>query len=189
MVTCWSGTRTRSWPTSRRATCPARRPARSTSSRTTRPRWRSTTPRPRQPGPPSARPGCAGAWPYKEFAELWVTPEPPAHLPYYGSWGDDNSVVHATAWSTHGSVRVAGPVSQLPQIFLPGPNVIALAGLLGRRRPARGRGPRAGADPRAGRPGGRDEARPGPDMTEPQGRQISRPDVPSVDEQVEPVGS
>ena len=40
------------------------------------------------------------------------------------------------------------------------------AGLLGRCRPARGRGPRAGADPGAGRPGGRDEARPGPDMTE-----------------------
>ena len=66
--------------------------------------------------------------PYEEFVKLWATPEPPAHLPYYGSWGDDNSVVHATAWSTHGPVRVAGPVSRLPQIFLPDPNVIALAG-------------------------------------------------------------
>ena len=65
--------------------------------------------------------------PYAEFVTAWVTPEPPAHLPYYGSWGDDNSVVHATAWSTHGPVRVSGPVSQLPQIFLPDPNVLALA--------------------------------------------------------------
>ena len=65
--------------------------------------------------------------PYGEFVKLWVTPEPVAHLPYYGSWGDDNSIIHATAWTTHGPVRVAAPASQLPQIFLPDPNVIALA--------------------------------------------------------------
>src|SRR6202044_3426884 len=65
--------------------------------------------------------------PYQEFVSEWVPAEPPAHLPYYGSWGDDNSVIHATAWSTQGPVRVAGPASQLPQIFLPDPNVIALA--------------------------------------------------------------
>jgi len=65
--------------------------------------------------------------PYGEFVKLWVTPEPPAHLPYYGSWGDDSSIIHATAWTTHGPVRVATPASQLPQIFLPDPNVIALA--------------------------------------------------------------
>jgi hypothetical protein len=65
--------------------------------------------------------------PYAEFVRLWVTPEPPAHLPYYGSWGDDNGVIHATAWTTHGPVRVAAPTSELPQIFLPDPNVIALA--------------------------------------------------------------
>jgi hypothetical protein len=64
--------------------------------------------------------------PYGEFVKLWVTPEPPAHLPYYGSWGDDNSVIHATAWTTHGPVRVAAPANQLPQIFLPDPNVVAL---------------------------------------------------------------
>jgi acetone carboxylase alpha subunit len=65
--------------------------------------------------------------PYGEFVTAWTTPEPPAHLPYYGSWGDDNSIIHATAWTTHGPVRVAAPASQLPQIFLPDPNVIALA--------------------------------------------------------------
>jgi hypothetical protein len=65
--------------------------------------------------------------PYDEFIKLWVTPEPPPHLPYYGSWGDDPGIVHATAWTTHGPVRVAAPASELPQIFLPDPNVIALA--------------------------------------------------------------
>ena len=65
--------------------------------------------------------------PYAEFVKLWVTPEPPAHLPYYGSWGDDNSIIHATAWTTHGPVRVAAPANELPQIFLPDPNVVALA--------------------------------------------------------------
>jgi len=66
--------------------------------------------------------------PYADFVASWVTEEPPAHLPYYGSWGDDNSVIHATAWTTHGPLRVAGPMSELPQIFLPDPNVLVLAG-------------------------------------------------------------
>ena len=65
--------------------------------------------------------------PYQEFVSQWATEEPPAHLPYYGSWGDDNSVIHATAWATSGPVRVAAPMDQLPQIFLPDPNVLALA--------------------------------------------------------------
>jgi acetone carboxylase alpha subunit len=65
--------------------------------------------------------------PYREFVSEWVTAEPPAYLPYYGSWGDDSGVIHATAWTTQGPVRVSGPASALPQIFLPDPNVIALA--------------------------------------------------------------
>ncbi len=64
--------------------------------------------------------------PYAEFVADWVTPEPPAHLPYYGSWGDDNSTIHATAWTTRGPVRVAGPMSEVPPIHLPDPNVVAL---------------------------------------------------------------
>jgi acetone carboxylase alpha subunit len=67
--------------------------------------------------------------PYAEFVEKWVTAEPPAHLPYYGSWGPDNSVIHATAWSTHGPVKVAAPMSQMPQIFLPDPNLLTILGL------------------------------------------------------------
>ena len=61
--------------------------------------------------------------PYAEFVENWVTDEPPAHLPYYGSWGPDNTIVHATAWTTHGPAKVAGPATELPQIFLPDPNL------------------------------------------------------------------
>jgi len=65
--------------------------------------------------------------PYRDFVNEWVTPEPPQHLPYYGSWGDDNATIHATAWTTQGPVRVAGPMGQLPQIMLPDPNLLALA--------------------------------------------------------------
>src|SRR5258708_33850678 len=64
--------------------------------------------------------------PYSEFVKLWVTPEPPAHLPYYGSWGGDNSIIHATAWTTHGPVRVTAPLSPLPPLFLPDPNVLTV---------------------------------------------------------------
>jgi acetone carboxylase alpha subunit len=65
--------------------------------------------------------------PYREFVRDWVTAEPPAHLPYYGSWGADNGVIHATAWTMSGPVRVAAPMDQLPPILLPDPNVLALA--------------------------------------------------------------
>jgi acetone carboxylase, alpha subunit len=65
--------------------------------------------------------------PYTEFVRDWVTADPPAHLPYYGSWGDDVSVIHATAWTTKGPVRVAGPMAELPPVYLPDPNVLALA--------------------------------------------------------------
>jgi acetone carboxylase, alpha subunit len=70
--------------------------------------------------------------PYAEFVENWVTDEPPAHLPYYGSWGPDNTIVHATAWTTHGPARVAGPIAELPQIFLPDPNLLTILGLKAR---------------------------------------------------------
>jgi N-methylhydantoinase B/oxoprolinase/acetone carboxylase alpha subunit len=66
--------------------------------------------------------------PYAEFIEAWVTPEPPEHLPYYGSWGDDNRLIHATAWSTHGPARVSGAMAELPPIYLPDPKDLALLG-------------------------------------------------------------
>jgi acetone carboxylase alpha subunit len=66
--------------------------------------------------------------PYAEFIRDWVTAEPPSHLPYYGSWGADNTVIYATAWSTHGPARVSGPMAELPPIYLPDPKDVALAG-------------------------------------------------------------
>ena len=40
--------------------------------------------------------------------------------------------MHATAWTTHGPVRVAGPIAELPQIFLPDPNLLTILGLQAR---------------------------------------------------------
>ena len=65
--------------------------------------------------------------PYDEFVAQWVTPEPPAELPYYGSWGDDPTTIFATAWTTSGPVRVSGPQAELPPIMLPDPKDIELA--------------------------------------------------------------
>ncbi|HTP20915.1 MAG TPA: hypothetical protein VMJ65_15010, partial [Solirubrobacteraceae bacterium] len=65
--------------------------------------------------------------PYAEFVRKWVTAEPPEHLPYYGSWGDDNAVIYATAWSTQGPTRVSGAMGELPPIYLPDPKDVALA--------------------------------------------------------------
>jgi N-methylhydantoinase B/oxoprolinase/acetone carboxylase alpha subunit len=70
--------------------------------------------------------------PYAEFVKDWVTPEPPEHLPYYGSWGDDNETIYATAWSTHGPARVSGPMAQLPPIYLPDPKDLTIAQLQAR---------------------------------------------------------
>jgi len=64
--------------------------------------------------------------PYDDFVRDWVTPEPPEYLPFYGSWGPDHATVHATAWTTHGPVRVAGQPDQLPPIYLPDPTTLAL---------------------------------------------------------------
>ena len=32
--------------------------------------------------------------PYSEFVKAWSKPTPPAHLPYFGAWGDDVSVLY-----------------------------------------------------------------------------------------------
>jgi acetone carboxylase, alpha subunit len=66
--------------------------------------------------------------PYGDFIRDWVTAEPPEHLPYYGSWGANNAVIYATAWSTQGPTRVHGAMAELPPIYLPDPKDLALAG-------------------------------------------------------------
>jgi acetone carboxylase alpha subunit len=70
--------------------------------------------------------------PYAEFVADWVTPEPPAAVPYYGSWGDDAGTIWATAWGVSGPVRVCGPMDQLPPILLPDPNLLQILALQAR---------------------------------------------------------
>ena len=99
---------------------------RSTSSFTTRTRSRSTWWRTAAARDAEREARKQRGVPYAEFVSDWVTAEPPEHLPYYGSWGDDNSVIHATAWSTRGPVRVRGAMAELPPIYLPDPKDLAL---------------------------------------------------------------
>lgn len=70
--------------------------------------------------------------PYAEFAADWVTSEPPAGIPYYGSWGDDPGTIWATAWGVSGPVRVSGLMEQLPPILLPDPNELRILALQAR---------------------------------------------------------
>lgn len=64
--------------------------------------------------------------PYDEFVAEWVTSEPPADVPFYGSWGPDNETIWATVWSAKGPVRLAAPMAQLPPVLLPDPKDIAI---------------------------------------------------------------
>jgi hypothetical protein len=57
---------------------------------------------------------------------------PPKPLPCRGSRGDDNTVIHATAWTTRGPARVAVSVSRLPQIFPPDQDVLGITSLQAR---------------------------------------------------------
>lgn len=57
--------------------------------------------------------------PYAEFVEDFVTPEPPADLLYYGSWGDNTEELTATVFSVTGPVRVKGRIGELPPVMLP----------------------------------------------------------------------
>jgi len=60
--------------------------------------------------------------PYKQFVREWVTEEPPAHLPWYGCWGDPN-VIYA------GSNQVKMPADQIQSVYLPDPKDVRIAEL------------------------------------------------------------
>ena len=57
--------------------------------------------------------------PYAQFVEEFETAEPPASLPYYGSWGDDTHELTATVFDVDGARRVVAPVDELPIILMP----------------------------------------------------------------------
>jgi N-methylhydantoinase B/oxoprolinase/acetone carboxylase alpha subunit len=64
--------------------------------------------------------------PFDEFVRDWVTPEPPANVPYCGSW-DDNTVIYATSMGQ----RVKMPADQLQGAFMLNPKDLRIAELEG----------------------------------------------------------
>nr|MDP9142784.1 hydantoinase B/oxoprolinase family protein [Pseudomonadota bacterium] len=64
--------------------------------------------------------------PYDEFVKTWTTPEPPKHLPYFGSWGDV-SVIHAQ--NPVINMYTTMPADQLQGVFMPNPKDIRIAQL------------------------------------------------------------
>jgi len=64
--------------------------------------------------------------PFDEFCAAWVTPEPPTHLPYFGSW-DDNTRIYA---STAGQ-RICMDADKLQGAFMLNPKDLRIAELEG----------------------------------------------------------
>jgi N-methylhydantoinase B/oxoprolinase/acetone carboxylase alpha subunit len=62
--------------------------------------------------------------PFDEFVRDWVTPEPPAHLPYFGSW-DDPKVIYATS----AGQRIKMDGDKLQGVFMPNPKDLRIAQL------------------------------------------------------------
>lgn len=62
--------------------------------------------------------------PYDEFVQEWQTPEPPAHLPYFGSW-DDPKVVYGQSMGQ----RVKMNADQLVSMFMLNPKDVRIAQL------------------------------------------------------------
>ncbi|HPB72999.1 MAG TPA: hypothetical protein PLX71_08470 [Phycicoccus sp.] len=66
--------------------------------------------------------------PFEEFCAEFVTPEPPAELLYYGSWGDVEEIT-ATEFTIDGPKRVTAPLKQLPIIMVPDRREVKIAAL------------------------------------------------------------
>ena len=62
--------------------------------------------------------------PFDEFCKDWVTAEPPADLPYFGSW-DDTKTIYATSAGR----RITMPADQLQGVFMPNPKDLRIAEL------------------------------------------------------------
>ncbi len=63
--------------------------------------------------------------PFDAFCAEWVTPEPPAHLPYFGSWGDDHDVIYAGLPGQ----RVKTTAAQQTGVMMPNPKDLRIAEL------------------------------------------------------------
>ena len=64
--------------------------------------------------------------PYDEFVSEWVTPEPAAHLTYFGSW-DDTSVIYAQNPAIGMSVKM--DADKLQGFYMPNPKDLRIAQL------------------------------------------------------------
>ncbi len=62
--------------------------------------------------------------PFDEFVAQFVTAEPPAHLPYYGSW-DDPTVIYGTS----NGQRIKMPSDNIQSMFMPNPKDVRIAEL------------------------------------------------------------
>ncbi|MCK9285357.1 MAG: hydantoinase B/oxoprolinase family protein [Rhodocyclaceae bacterium] len=62
--------------------------------------------------------------PFDAFVAEWVTPEPPVHLPYFGSWGDLTKI-HAN----NGSQRLVMDADKIQGVFMPNPKDLRIAEL------------------------------------------------------------
>ncbi|MDB6100233.1 MAG: acetone carboxylase subunit alpha [Gammaproteobacteria bacterium] len=62
--------------------------------------------------------------PFAEFCRDWVTPEPSANLPYFGSWTDP-----AEIYATSGGQRIKMKADALQGVFMPNPKDVRIAEL------------------------------------------------------------
>ena len=68
--------------------------------------------------------------PYAEFVKEFVKEEPPADVPYFGSWGQENDEhLYATVWGHNGPERVEGTVDEIPLITVPNRHVVKIGQL------------------------------------------------------------
>jgi len=64
--------------------------------------------------------------PFDEFCAEWVTPEPPTHLPYFGSWHDNTRIYASTAGQ-----RICMDADNLQGAFMLNPKDLRIAELEG----------------------------------------------------------
>ncbi len=61
---------------------------------------------------------------FDDFVDTWTTDEPPADLPYYGSW-DDPTVIYGT----HAGERIKMDADNIASMFMPNPKDVRIAQL------------------------------------------------------------
>jgi N-methylhydantoinase B/oxoprolinase/acetone carboxylase alpha subunit len=62
--------------------------------------------------------------PFDQFCSEWVTPEPPAHLPYFGCWENPREI-----YATSAGQRIKMPANKLQGVYMPNPKDVRIAEL------------------------------------------------------------